>query len=107
MGKQTAEKFDDDDYFDEPDYDKLSDADLDDLYNFGEIRNTPVLTADRTIDREMDDIVVQLFDDADVIDEDWMDADLDIDLSDASDDDLGIGDDLDIDDDLGDEFSTI
>ena len=43
MAKNLARQLKDDDYFAEPDvepdYDKLSDEELDDLYNFGEIRS--------------------------------------------------------------------
>lgn len=38
MGKQSAERFSEDDYFAEPDYDKFTDEELDELYSFGEIR---------------------------------------------------------------------
>ncbi len=38
MGKRMAERFDDDD-FKEPNYDKLSDEELDELYYYGEIRS--------------------------------------------------------------------
>ena len=37
MGKRMPERFDDD-YFDEPNYDKLSDEELEELYYYGEIR---------------------------------------------------------------------
>ena len=39
MAKNLARQLKDDDFFGEPDYDKLSDEELDDLYNFGEIRS--------------------------------------------------------------------
>lgn len=38
MGKRMPEWFDDDD-FKEPNYDKLSDEELDELYYYGEIRS--------------------------------------------------------------------
>ncbi len=38
MGNQSAVAFDEDDYFAEPDYDNFTDDELDELYNFGQIK---------------------------------------------------------------------
>ena len=41
MGKRLAVKLEEDDDLSEPDYDQLSDEELDELYNFGELRSPP------------------------------------------------------------------
>ncbi|NND89972.1 MAG: hypothetical protein HKN42_03850 [Granulosicoccus sp.] len=39
MPRRGARESSDDDFFDEPDYDQYSDEELDELYQFGEIRS--------------------------------------------------------------------
>ena len=72
MGKRMAERFDDDD-FNEPNYDKLSDEELDELYNYGEIRSAskPKNLAGKKVAAKK--ISPKFFADED----DWLDADLD------------------------------
>ena len=75
MGKRMAERFDDDD-FNEPDYDKLSDDELDELYYYGEIRSAskPKKLASRKAVASK--VVQQLFPDDE--DEDWLDDEDDL-----------------------------
>lgn len=73
MGKRIADSFDDDDYFAEPNYDKLSDEQLDELYYYGEIR-TPAKLKKVAHKAKMKKSATRLFAD----DEDgWLDVDLD------------------------------
>ncbi|WP_430878027.1 hypothetical protein [Granulosicoccus sp. 3-233] len=74
-----ADRFSDDDYFAEPNYDKLSDEQLDELYYYGEIR-TPTRHKKAAHKATMKKSAPRLFAD----DEDgWLDVDLD-----GEDDDL-------------------
>lgn len=73
MGKRMADRFSDDDYFAEPNYDKLSDEQLDELYYYGEIR-TPARQKKAAHKATMKKSAPRLFTD----DEDgWLDLDLD------------------------------
>ncbi len=74
MGKRMAERFDDDD-FNEPNYDKLSDEELDELYNYGEIRSASKPKQLAVKKAAAMKIAPKLFADKD--DDDWLDADLD------------------------------
>ena len=76
MGKRMPKRLDDDDYddnFDEPNYDNLSDEELDELYYFGEIRSA---RKPKKLVRKKPDaskVVQKLFPDVD--DDDWRDDD--------------------------------
>ncbi len=74
MGKRMPERFDDDD-FAEPNYDKLSDEELDELYYYGEIRSPskPKQPAVKKVVARKS--VPKLFADED--DDDWLDVDPD------------------------------
>ena len=87
MGKRLARQLDDD-YFKEPDYDRMSDEELDDLYHFGEVRSAPkrrlpkpTLTGEKAeieyvdiseswLDDDMGDDMDNELDDSDLFDED-------------------------------------
>lgn len=76
MGKRMPKRLDDDDYddnFDEPDYDNLSDEELDELYYFGEIRSAPKLKKPVRKKVDASKVVQKLFPDVD--DDDWQDDD--------------------------------
>ncbi len=68
MGKRMAEWFDDDD-FKEPNYDKLSDEELDELYYYGEIRSVPKPKKPVSKKAVARKVVQKLFPE----DEDWLD----------------------------------
>lgn len=74
MGKRMADRFDDD-YFAEPNYDKLSDEELDELYYYGEIRSPakPKKVAAKKADARK--VVQRLFPENE--DDEWLDVDLD------------------------------
>lgn len=73
MGKRMAERFGDDDYFAEPDYDRLTDEELDELYYYGEIR-TPAKRRKSTQKASMKKTSPRLFSEDD--EENWLDVDL-------------------------------
>lgn len=71
MGKRMAERFSDDDYFAEPNYDNLSDEELDELYYFGEIRSASKPKKRKSAPKKANP---RLFDEGE---DDWLDVDLD------------------------------
>lgn len=74
MAKRVAERFEDDDYFAEPNYDLLTDEELDELYHFGELRSSSRRQKQlRKKSSKKADIHVLDFDD-----DDWSDADLEL-----------------------------
>lgn len=74
MGKRMPEWLDDDD-FKEPNYDKLSDEELDELYYYGEIRSAP--KPKKPVSKKAASQVVQkLFPEDE--DDDWLDDDEDL-----------------------------
>lgn len=77
MGKRMAEWFDDDD-FKEPNYDKLSDEELDELYYYGEIRSAskPKKLASKKAVAGKAKVVQNLFPDDE--DENWLDDEDDL-----------------------------
>ena len=72
-----AERFDDND-FKEPNYDKLSDDELDELYYYGEIRSAskPKKLASKKADAVKAKVVQNLFPDDE--DENWLDDEDDL-----------------------------
>ncbi len=76
MGKRMAEWFDDD--FKEPNYDKLSDEELDELYYYGEIRSAskPKKLAGKKAVVSKAKVVQKLFPDDE--DENWLDDENDL-----------------------------
>jgi hypothetical protein len=80
MGKNLSTRFDDDDYFKEPNYDKLSDEELDELYYYGELRSKPnrQKAANKAAAKKPKVKLV-----ADDDDENWMDMDIDLDGDDG------------------------
>ena len=77
MGNRMSERFGDDDYFAEPNYDKLSDEELDELYYFGELRSAPKKKK-APAKAAPKKPAPRLFEDDE--DDEWLDADLDDDL---------------------------
>lgn len=72
MAKRMAERFDDGDYFAEPNYDQLTDEELDELYNFGHFRSAPKRKkASRKVLKKASPILFADDDNA------WLDMDLD------------------------------
>lgn len=74
MGKRMADTFGEDDYFAEPNYDRLSDEELDELYYYGEIR-TPAKRKKAAKKASMKKTAPRLFADDD--EDNWLDLDLD------------------------------
>ncbi|ASJ72721.1 hypothetical protein IMCC3135_13165 [Granulosicoccus antarcticus IMCC3135] len=73
MGKRMSDRFDDD-YFPEPNYDKLSDQELDELYYFGEIRTAVKPKKSGVKKSAVKKVAPKLF--ASDSDENWLDVDL-------------------------------
>lgn len=79
MGKRMPKRFDADDYddnFNEPNYDKLSDEELDELYYYGEIRTASKLKKPVSKKADASKVVQKLFPD---VDDDWQDDEGDVD----------------------------
>lgn len=74
MGKRLAERFDDDDYFAEPNYDRLSDEELDELYYFGKLRSAPRRKKASPVKTAHGKSSPRLFSDQE--EDDWLDVDL-------------------------------
>ncbi len=73
MGKRMADSFGDDDYFAEPNYDRLSDEQLDELYYYGEIR-TPSKRKKAAHKAKMKKTAPRLYSDDD---DSWLDLEFD------------------------------
>lgn len=89
MAERMAVEFEEDDYFSEPDYDRLTDDELDELYNFGQLSTAS--QRKKSLVKKAENVGELLLD---FEDDDWVELNFDADFDAGYDDEFPMGDSL-------------